>query len=57
MLAGVERAPVSVDSLTLAGAFVLGAVLATVAVLRIVRAVSSYLTSVERRNPPDRDES
>lgn len=34
---------------TLAGAFLLGALLATVAVLRILRAVTDYLAGVERR--------
>ena len=46
------------SNLTVAGAFVLGAVLATIAVLRVVRAVSVMFgneTRRPRRRPPDPD--
>ena len=53
MLGAVEWA-----NLTVAGAFVLGAVLATIAVLRVVRAVTGVFDGVDdrrwrRRRPPD----
>lgn len=48
-MAGVE-----VESLTLAGAFLLGAVLATVATLRVMRAVTDYFAGDERRRRLER---
>ena len=36
------------DALTLAGAFLLGAVLATVAVLRVMRAIGAYFAGLDR---------
>lgn len=44
-----------VESISLAGAFLLGALLATIATLRVMRAVTIYLTGVERRLEHDRD--
>lgn len=43
--------PAAVDwsNLTVAGAFVLGAVLATVATLRVVRSLTNLFSSVDRR--------
>jgi hypothetical protein len=41
------------DNVNLAGAFIIGAVLATIATIRIVRAVSSTLREERRK---DRDE-
>ena len=47
-------------NLTVAGAFVLGAILATIAVLRVVRAVSlmfgGELRRTRGRRPPDDDD-
>ena len=48
---------VDVESISLAGAFLLGAILATVAVLRVVRSVSAMFEGVERRRRrPPRDD-
>ena len=44
LAAGVEW-----DSVTLAGAFLLGALVATVAVLRVVRAVTAMFEDLEER--------
>lgn len=43
---------------TLAGAFLLGAIVATVAVLRIVKAVTTFFSGVDSRRRPlgDRDQ-
>ena len=41
------------ESISLAGAFLLGAVLATIAVLRVVRAVSRLFEDLERRRTVD----
>jgi hypothetical protein len=49
MLAGVEW-----ENVNIAGAFIIGAVLATIATIRIVRAVSIVLREERRR---DRDDS
>lgn len=56
---------IDTDSVTLAGAFLLGAILATVAVLRVVRALTHFFAGTERRRfgsprrsdnrPPDDD--
>ena len=47
------------ESYSLAGAFLLGALLATIATLRIVRHVTDYFAGIERRRltrPVARDE-
>ena len=45
---------VDTDSLTLAGAFLLGAVFATVATLRVVKAVTNFFAGYTRpRRPRD----
>jgi hypothetical protein len=45
------------EAYTLAGAFLLGAVVATVAVLRIVKAITNFFAGVDRqrRRFPDED--
>lgn len=40
---------VDADSVTVASAFLLGAVLGTIATLRVVRFVTDYFSGVERR--------
>jgi hypothetical protein len=47
-------AHVELESFTLAGAFLLGAALATLATLRVMRAVTDFLTGSERRRLRDR---
>lgn len=53
-------ASINWENINIAGAFVLGAILATIAVLRVVRAVSSTFTGEIRRSrrkrPPDEDD-
>lgn len=47
-------ATVDAESYSLAGAFLLGAILATVAVLRIVRSVTNFFGGIDRRPRPPR---
>jgi hypothetical protein len=42
------------SNLTIAGAFLLGAVLATVAVLRVVRSLTNFFAGYHTRPPPPR---
>lgn len=49
-------AEVDAESLSLAGAFLLGAVFATIATLRVLRAVTDFLTGLERRQRLERRE-
>lgn len=47
---------VDTDSVTLAGAFILGAILATAAMLRVLRAVTAFFTGLERRHRDRHDD-
>jgi hypothetical protein len=44
------------ESITLAGAFLLGAATATIATLRIVRAVTNFFAGVDRRRRSRHDD-
>jgi hypothetical protein len=44
------------ENLNLAAAFLLGAVLATIAVLRIVRSLTNFFAGYRTPRPPDRHE-
>lgn len=44
---------VDADALTLAGAFLAGAIVATVAVLRVVKAVTTFFSGVRHRDPDE----
>jgi hypothetical protein len=55
-MAGVVASDVQWDSLSLAGAFLIGAALATIATIRVVKHVTNYFASLVVTQPLDKSD-